>query len=99
VLQMTARIRRQMEVELAVRVVFEAPTIAGLAQEVERARAQGSPARAPVLQHRSLAAANADEDAVLTQLDNLSADEARRIVRNILNEKTGRVAHEPGHKS
>jgi amino acid adenylation domain-containing protein len=96
VLQMTARIRRQMEVELAVRAVFEAPTIAGLAQEVERARAQGLTARAPVLHHRS---ANADEDAVLTQLDNLSADEARRIVRNILNEKTGRVAHEPGHKS
>ncbi|HWO34663.1 MAG TPA: amino acid adenylation domain-containing protein, partial [Candidatus Acidoferrum sp.] len=41
VLQMTARIRRTMEVEVPVRCVFESPTIAGLAQEVEKARALG----------------------------------------------------------
>ena len=41
VLQVTARIRRIFEVELAVRSVFEAPTIAGLALEVEKAAGNG----------------------------------------------------------
>jgi amino acid adenylation domain-containing protein len=88
VLQMTARIRRQMEVELPVRSVFESPTIAGLAQEVERARAQGLKARSPVL-HRQRPIAHPDQDAVLSELDSLPTEEARSLVKSVLHGKTG----------
>src|SRR5258708_30567066 len=52
VLQVMARIRRMFDVELGVRTMFEEPTIAGLAMEVEKARALGMKARTPVLQRR-----------------------------------------------
>jgi len=84
VLQMTARIRRTMEVELPVRSVFESPTIPGLAQEVEKARALGLKAHAPILQGRQRPTPEADQEALLTQLDRLSADEASSIVKAIL---------------
>ena len=53
VLQMVPRIRRGLGVELPARIVFEAPTIAALAQEVEKARALGPTVRALVLHHNS----------------------------------------------
>ncbi|HEV2397870.1 MAG TPA: phosphopantetheine-binding protein, partial [Candidatus Sulfotelmatobacter sp.] len=84
VLQMTARIRRMLEVELAVRSVFESPTIAALALEVEQARALGIKAHSPILQRRSGTLINADQEALLIQLDRLSADEARSILHDFL---------------
>jgi amino acid adenylation domain-containing protein len=84
VLQMTARIRRTMEVELPVRSVFESPTIAGLAQEVEKARAAGLKAHAPILPGRQRPNPEADQEALLTQLDRLSPEEASSIVKAIL---------------
>src|SRR5258708_5774863 len=57
VLQVMARIRRMFDVELGVRTMFEEPTIAGLATEVEKARALGMKARTPVLQRRGRAGA------------------------------------------
>src|SRR5258708_15278085 len=53
VLQVMARIRRMFDVELGVRTMFEEPTIAGLATEVEKARALGMKARTPLLQRRA----------------------------------------------
>jgi acyl carrier protein len=47
VLQMTARIRRNLNVELPARRVFESPTIAALAEQVEKARALGTGFRNP----------------------------------------------------
>lgn len=88
-LQMTSRIRRVLEVELSVRTVFEAPTIAGLVQEVERARAQGLEVRTPLLPRRPYPAAQADQDSVLGQLDRLSAEEARDLVKTALHGKSG----------
>jgi Phosphopantetheine attachment site/AMP-binding enzyme C-terminal domain/AMP-binding enzyme len=85
VLQMTARMRRVLEVELPVRSVFDAPTIAALAREVERARALGLKAHPVVLQRRDPAAANAHE--VLDELDTLPADEARKLVKTFLHGK------------
>jgi len=85
VLQMTARIRRTMEVELPVRSVFESPTIAGLAQEVEKARAAGLKPHTPTLPGRQRPTADPDQEALLTQLDRLSVEEATSIVKAILN--------------
>ena len=87
VLQMTARIRRTMEVELPVRSVFESPTIAALAREVEQARALGLKAPAPILTRRQRPTAASDQEALLTQLDRLSVEEASSILKAILDER------------
>ena len=50
------------------RSVFEAPTIAGLALEVEKAQAMGLKARSPILQRRPRNQA-ASREALLAQLD------------------------------
>jgi len=87
VLQMTARIRRIMEVELPVRSVFESPTIAGVAREVEHARALGLKAHTPILKRRPRTTLGADQEKLLTQLDRLSLEEASGIVKAILDER------------
>ena len=87
VLQMTARMRRVMEVEMPVRSVFENPTIAGLAREVEQGRALGLKARTPILQPHHRPAANSDEEAILSQLQKLPAEEARNILKSALEGK------------
>jgi acyl carrier protein len=86
VLQVTARIRRVFEVELAVRSVFDAPTIAGLALEVEKAQATGLKARAPILQSRPRNGA-VSREALLAQLDNLSSAELQSLLQRVLDGK------------
>jgi len=88
VLQVTARIRRMFEVELPVRSVFEAPTIAGLAMEVNKAQALGLKARTPIPQRRQRAAAiTASQEALLIQLEKLSAEEAQNLLKVLLDGK------------
>jgi amino acid adenylation domain-containing protein len=86
VLQVTARIRRIFEVELAVRSVFEAPTIAGLALEVQKAQAMGLKARSPILQRRPRHQA-ASREALLAQLDTLSSSELQSLLQRVLDGK------------
>jgi amino acid adenylation domain-containing protein len=86
VLQVTARIRRMFEVELPVRSVFEAPTIAGLAMEVEKAQALGLKARTPILQRRPRTA-GVSREALLAQLDNLSSTELQSLLQRVLDGK------------
>jgi amino acid adenylation domain-containing protein len=91
VLQVTARIRRIFDVELAVRSVFEAPTIAGLAMEVEKAQALGLKARTPILQ-RHPPAVVANREALLAQLDNLSSTELQSLLLRVLDGKQPDIA-------
>ncbi len=87
-MQVTARIRRIFEVELAVRSVFEAPTIASLALEVQKAEAMGLKARSPIPQGlRHAAAADASQEALLIQLEKLSAQDARNLLKDLLDGK------------
>ena len=88
VLQVTARIRRIFEVELAVRSVFEAPTIAGLALEVQKAQATGLKARSPIRHGlRQTATADASQDELLIQLEKLSTQDARNLLKDLLDGK------------
>jgi non-ribosomal peptide synthetase component F len=88
VLQVTARIRRVLEVELPVRSLFEAPTIAGLAIEVEKARALGLKPRTPILQTRSHSSAGISREALMAQLDNLSSSELQGLLQRVLDGKS-----------
>ena len=89
VLQLTARIRKALEVELPVRSVFEAPTIAGLAIEVEKARALGLKPRTPIVQlrPRSPAIEQPTDDSLLLQLEKLTAEEVTKLLKTMLDEK------------
>ena len=81
-MQLTARIGRTFEVELTVRSVFEAPTIAGLAMEVEKARAMSLTAHALGLKHHPFTVvAGADQEALRIQLEKLSVEEARKLLK------------------
>ena len=86
-LQMMARIRYTFEVELQVRSVFEAPTIAALALELEKARATGLKPRTSVLQHRHHSVTDATQEALLLELSKLSVEEARKIIENAVGRK------------
>jgi len=69
---------------LPVRSMFEAPTIAGLAMEVQKAEAMGLKARTPFQQGpRHAATADASQQALLVQLEKLSDQEARNLLKNL----------------
>jgi amino acid adenylation domain-containing protein len=89
VLQVMARIRREFDVELGVRTMFEEPTIARLASEVEKARATGMKAQRPILERRARprAAESATRKALLAQLDTLSADDVQALLKHVLGGK------------
>jgi len=84
VLQMTARIRRNLGVELPARAVFEAPTIEALALEVERSRALGLKARINFLQRQHASHANPVGEVLRNQLDNLPADDVQKLLKSVL---------------
>jgi amino acid adenylation domain-containing protein len=86
VLQVMARIRRMFEVELAVRTMFEEPTIAGLGKEIEKAQALGLKAQMPVLERRPRGDAG-NREALLAQLDTLSADDVQSLLKRVLDAK------------
>ena len=83
VLQMTARIRRVLEVELSVRSVFDAPTIAALAREVQRARTLGLKAT-PILPRHQRATTDTSREDLLAKLGNLSRAELENVLHHVL---------------
>jgi acyl carrier protein len=87
VLQVMARIRREFDVELGVRTMFEEPTIAGLGIEVEKAQATGIKSRTPALERRPRPAANVSREALLAQLDTLSADDVETLLKDVLDSR------------
>jgi amino acid adenylation domain-containing protein len=87
VLQMTARIRRTMDVELPVRSVFESPTIAGLAQEVVKARTLGLKAHTPVLRRRQRTPTDPNREELLKKLDTLTPAELQSALQRLLEGK------------
>jgi amino acid adenylation domain-containing protein len=86
VLQMTARIRRKLNIELPARIVFEFPTIAALAEQVVNAGTPVANARSSPMRHRA-----ADRDAILSHLDRLPAEDAQTLVRSMLDQKRAEV--------
>jgi amino acid adenylation domain-containing protein len=87
VLQMTARMRRVLEVEMPVRSVFDAPTIAALAREVEKVRSLGLKAHTPILRRRQPSTAEMSREELLAKLDHLSGAELESVLRRVLERK------------
>ncbi len=88
VLQVMARIRSIFEVELPVRSLFEEPTLAALAAEVEKAQALGLRARTPLLQRRARpVTVSPSPEALMAKLDNLSAAELQNLLQRVLKDK------------
>jgi amino acid adenylation domain-containing protein len=81
-LQVMARIRSQLGVELGVRSLFEGGTIAALAAEVEKAEQSGQKARPAITPRRARTAATHPE-ALLAQLDNLSPAELQSLLQRV----------------
>jgi acyl-coenzyme A synthetase/AMP-(fatty) acid ligase/acyl carrier protein len=86
VLQVAARIRRIFDVELPVRSVFEAPTIARLAVEVQKAESMGLKARTPILQRRPRTP-SVSRETLLAQLDGLSSTELQNLLQRVIDGK------------
>ncbi len=91
--QVIARIRRTFDVEVPISAIFEQLAIAGLAEEVEKAKATGVKARKPILPPRP---PDNGRDTLIAQLDKLSPEEARilldRLVARTSSEKAGAIS-------
>ena len=87
VLQMTARIRRDFNVELPARVVFEFPTISVLAEQLGKADTPGVTLRASILQPQRAA----DRDEILQHLDRLPVEDAQSLLKSMLDQKRAEV--------
>jgi amino acid adenylation domain-containing protein len=83
-LQVMARIRSQLGVELAVRSLFEGATIAALALEVEKAERLGQKARPSIVPRQARSTPNQPE-ALLAQLDTLSPAELETLLQRMRN--------------
>jgi hypothetical protein len=66
---------------MSVRSIFEHPLIAELAQEVEKTKAAGLKARMPPLIRRPPLS---PKDALISQLDQLSPEEIRALLDNVI---------------
>ncbi|MCI0545815.1 MAG: amino acid adenylation domain-containing protein [Candidatus Rokubacteria bacterium] len=84
-MQVLARVRRALGVELSLRVLFEEPTVAGLAAEVDRAAAGAGPAPSVPPPRIDLSS----REQLLARLDHLSDDEVRALLSGITRKTPG----------
>jgi amino acid adenylation domain-containing protein len=87
--QVISRIRKAFDVEVSIMAIFERLVIAGLAEEVARAKAAGTKARRPVLTGRM---PTESKEALLAQLDQLSPEEIHALLDQVMTKKTSEQA-------
>ena len=81
VTQVLSRLCREYEIEIPMRVLFEAPTVEGLAAEIERCRQEP---RRPVDRPLRETAEEIDAADLLARLDDLSADEMDALMERLV---------------
>jgi hypothetical protein len=74
-----------LEVEVPIRIMFEDPTIKGLAKEVEEANAKGIKAIAPIY---SLSQKRNPLDQLSLQVEKMSRQELEDMLRQVLKDKS-----------
>ena len=94
VIQVIARIRNVFDVDIPVRSLFDEPTISGLAPHVREAQAKGVKPRIPALVRRT-ATHGPDRQALLAQLESLSDDETRKLLKQLSQAKSPLGSNEP----
>jgi amino acid adenylation domain-containing protein len=85
VMQVMARIRKEFEVEVPLRSLFEDPTIKGLAKEVEEAKAKGIKASAPI---SSFLRTQNNNHLLRQHVEKMSREELEEMLRQLLKEKS-----------
>jgi amino acid adenylation domain-containing protein len=85
VMQVVARIRKEFEVEVPIRSLFEDPTIQGLAKEVEEAKAKGVRVSVPI---SSFLRTQSTREQLKMQVEKMSPEELEEMLRQVLKEKT-----------
>ena len=85
VMQVVTRIRKEFEVEVPIRVLFEDPTIKGLAKEVEEASAKGVKPANPI---SSFLPAQSNRDRLRLQVEQMSREELEEMLRQVLKERS-----------
>jgi amino acid adenylation domain-containing protein len=85
VMQVAARIRREFDVEVPIRSLFEDPTIKAWAQEVEEAKAKGIKACAPI---SSFLQEQNTPDRLREQVDKMSREDLEKLLQQLLKEKS-----------
>jgi amino acid adenylation domain-containing protein len=81
VMQVVARIRKVFGVEVPVVSLFEDPTIAGLAGEVEEANAKGIKARNPIIPGEGATMPISGREALFDRLDELPEEELLQLLK------------------
>jgi amino acid adenylation domain-containing protein len=83
--RMIARIRKSLCVDVAMRSLFEEPTLGGLAVAVEKARANGAAPRLPILRRHS----NTRDDCgqLLARLRELSDEEVKGLLKGAFSDR------------
>lgn len=74
VAQVVARVRKYIGIEIPVRSMFEEPTVAGLAADLARVRAEGAPPSATILPRRSVRQTREQVEARLRELSDEEID-------------------------
>ena len=85
VMQVIARIRKELEVEIPIRILFEDPTIKGLANEVEEAKAKGIKPSAPIA---AFLQTQDTHDKLRLQVEKMSREELEEMLRQVLKERS-----------
>ena len=85
VMQVIARIRKELEVEIPIRILFEDPTIKGLAKEVEEAKAKGVKPSAPIA---AFLQTHDTHDKLRLQVERMSREELEDMLRQVLKERS-----------
>ena len=89
--QVISRIRRILDVDVTVRSLFDRPMIASLAETVAVAKAAGQRPRLPVLTRRAPADSR---DMLVAQLEQLSPEEVRALLDQVMSKKSSPPAGE-----
>jgi amino acid adenylation domain-containing protein len=78
-MQVLARIRRQFEVDVSIRSLFNAPTIESLAREIEKAKASGAAPRLPAIRPRH----EPRMDHLAAELSKLSPEQVEQLLQQV----------------
>ncbi len=77
--QVVSRVRQSFAIEMPLREMFESPTIAELSKAVEKIRSEQSLSGVSTITARKRGARNLEQ--VLSQVQQLSDDEAKQLLR------------------